>query len=448
MKSRLLLLLIAALYLYVMFNRQEIWQQKGYAFAWDKGGYYVYLPALFIYHDLGRLTFYKEINRKYELTFERGIYYACYDQPATGMRVNKYGPGIAIAQLPFFWLGHAITCIDGTYPADGFSYYYQFAIYLSTAFWAIMGLIAVRNLLSRYFAEEVVMPVLLLLAFGTNLYSYAVFDSGMSHPYSFAFFAIALNCADRYYAEQKLRHLLVAATFMGWIIIARPTNGLFVIVPALWGIWDTNDLMQRLRLFRQRWYHLAPALVLFAAMLLIQMGYWKYVTGHWIHDSYEEEGFNFLHPHIWEGLFSYRKGWFVYTPVALICLLGLIIVKKQYPRFFWAIALYCLLNIYVVFSWYAWYYGGSFGCRALVESFAVLAFPLASLMRWIYSKRNIIKITATGILVLFCALNIWQTYQYSLNIIPYDENTSAYYWRVFFKQKANTEDYHLLEKKN
>jgi len=63
----------------------------------DGNGYYAYLPAIFIYHDL-HFGFFDKIaeqegyqNMKYDYRYEY-----------RGHTVNKYFAGTALAQLPFF----------------------------------------------------------------------------------------------------------------------------------------------------------------------------------------------------------------------------------------------------------------------------------------------------------------------------------------------------------
>mgnify|MGYP003593392854 CR=1 FL=1 len=49
---------------------------------------------------------------------------------------------------------------------------------------------------------------------------------------------------------------------------------------------------------------------------------------------------------------------------------------------FWPVFVFLLANVYVVSSWWCWWYGGSYGQRAFIESYAVLALPLAALIQW------------------------------------------------------------------
>ena len=56
-----------------------------------------------------------------------------------------------------------------------------------------------------------------------------------------------------------------------------------------------------------------------------QMIYWKEMTGRWLYFSYgSDERFFFGDPAIIKGLFSYRKGLFIYTPLLLFAFAGVI----------------------------------------------------------------------------------------------------------------------------
>ena len=319
-------------------------------FHWDKAGYYVYLPAAFIYNDIDSLGFYPEMNRKYNLTSQDIDYYATYRQESTGKLLNKYSIGVAVLELPFFLAGHLITLWTNDHPPDGFSTYYQASVLVASIAWVIFGLMMLGRLLGRYFTENVVLTVLILIATGTNLFYYTTFDAGMSHAFSFALFATCLNYSDLFYTRGRGVYLVVAAIFFGLMIITRPTNAVLGIVLLFWGIRSKYDCLTRIKLLKKHTGSVVVALLAFIAVLMIQLGYWKYITGEWIHYSYEEEGFNLLKPEIWNGLLSYRKGWFVYTPLAIVCIIGLVNLWRTFPKLFLGITTYLIVNVYIVFS--------------------------------------------------------------------------------------------------
>src|SRR4051812_14224053 len=67
----------------------------------DGKGYYSYLPAIFIYHDL-HYRFFDEVGKKYYECNECGD----YRENINGDPVNKFFAGTAVAMLPFFSMAH------------------------------------------------------------------------------------------------------------------------------------------------------------------------------------------------------------------------------------------------------------------------------------------------------------------------------------------------------
>ena len=97
------------------------------ALSWDVLGYYLYLPATFIYHDIGlqNQEWLDQINSIYHNT---ETWYQLV--PTTeGKQAIKYPIGWSLLNLPFFFIGHLWALISD-YPADGFSKPYQYCIIL------------------------------------------------------------------------------------------------------------------------------------------------------------------------------------------------------------------------------------------------------------------------------------------------------------------------------
>jgi len=55
-------------------------------------------------------------------------------------------------------------------------------------------------------------------------------------------------------------------------------------------------------------------------------------------------------------LFGPEKGWFLYTPISIMMLAGLFLIKK-YP-FQKSVITFCLLNIWIIIAWSDWRYWG------------------------------------------------------------------------------------------
>jgi len=171
------------------------------------------------------------------------------------------------------------------------------------------------------------------------------------------------------------------------------------------------------------------------------MLYWKTFGGSWVIYSYGKEGFFFDNPQIFNYLFSYRKGWFVYTPLMFLAIIGLALSFKKSRYYFWAILVPLIPTVYVFSSWWCWWYGGSFGMRSMIEFYGFLAFPLGTL--FVYSK-NWLKPIFIALALLFTAYNIRLTKQYRSSFLHWDSSSKATYWMDFLKVQRS--DQELYEK--
>ncbi len=139
--SIIALLIIAIIYL----SYRHSYTNKGAKLpvkqtTWDSFGYYIYLPAIFIYHDVTELNWVDSIDQKYNLS--GGELYQAGKQD-NGKYVFKYLGGIAVLQSPFFFMAHAIA-LNTDYEADGFSAPYQWAIAIGTLIYFILALIVLK----------------------------------------------------------------------------------------------------------------------------------------------------------------------------------------------------------------------------------------------------------------------------------------------------------------
>src|SRR5690606_29850309 len=141
------------------------------------------------------------------------------------------------------------------------------------------------------------------------------------------------------------------------------------------------------------------ALLLGAAIVSIQFFYWKYATGNWLIYTYGEQGFLWLNPLFEQYTFNYETGWFTYTPLMILAILGLVpFVRNGQNRL--AIITMILINYYIVCSWGAWDMGG----RGMVQGYALLVFPLAAFIQFLGQKR-VLKWIALPIILLLTYFN-------------------------------------------
>src|ERR1700752_1345765 len=89
------------------------------------------------------------------------------------------------------------------------------------------------------------------------------------------------------------------------------------------------------------------------------------------------------------------------------------------------------IHLYIVSSWWCWWYGGSFGQRTLIDIYPLLIFPLAELLSRIQEFPKVKKQLIYVVLTFCLVLNLFQTAQCKYNIIDYDGMTFKEYIQVF-----------------
>jgi hypothetical protein len=232
----------------------------------------------------------------------------------------------------------------------------------------------------------------------------------------------------------------------GLITLIRPTNIVVLVILFLWNVVSWADIKERVRLFISKWYWTGTIALFFFIIWIPQFLYWKFISGQYLYYSYDASShFDFFSPHIIKGLFSYRKGWLLYTPIMIFSLLGIIVLYKKHKTWFMPIGSYTILNIYIVLSWYCWWYGGSYGLRAFIDSYSILALPLAAFTAWALKKKPVIRYSYLIVFIFLIALSIFQTAQYRNGAIFYDHMTKKSYWETFGKLRPTADFYKYLD---
>jgi hypothetical protein len=439
------LLFCSAFVLLTSFVYYPKWNKSGSEalISWDASGYYMYLPATFIYHDLKHVGFLPDITKKYSPDPYQN---QAHLDSLSGNMVMKYPIGLAVQSLPFFGAAHlAAKALD--YEADGFSLPYQLGLQLGCALTAMLGLWMVWLALRRRFGEWPTALTLLVLALGSNYLNYAAIDAAMTHSWLFTLYAALLLLTPAFYRRPTLLRALGIGLLCGLMALTRPTDILAVLLPILWGLTPSWAAIQaRLGFWRQHGLKLLVAVVATGAVGSIQLLYWHYITGRWLVYSYEKQGFSWLHPHVWDGVFSFRSGWLIYSPLLVLALLGLAALRRRAPEAFWAMLVYTVLFIYVTFAWDIWWYGGSLGARALVQGYAVFAWPIAAALQWVLARRA--RTVAFAVFLAFgIYYNLWLTHQAhrGSGMLSAGEMNREYFWAVVLRNAVPVQTRWMLD---
>lgn len=421
-----LLLLIIAVVSVLLLNSEK-WKNGNWrgVIASDGKGYYAYLPALFIYHDF-TYSFAKEYENKYGQPGQ-GAYYAPINE---GQPVNKYFAGVSLLMLPFFLLACVFSFLFGL-PVDGYSVLFQCSISIAALFYFLAGLVFLRRTLRLFsISENSALFAVLFIGLGTNLYYYTVVEPSMSHVYSFFVFSFFIYSARKIFVSFSGRWMVWAAAAFALIILIRPSNGVVLLaLPFL--STDYRNFKETFGKVLNEKKYLLISILSAALVLCIQPAVYYLQTGKWWVWSYLGESFNFSNPEMFNVLFSYRKGLFVYCPVLFISLFGLIRIFKL--SFFRAAGFitFLFVTLWVISSWWSWWYGGSFGMRPFIEYFPFFGIALAYLIDDMKSKWA--KMSLILVCFFFVYLALIQTWQAYRLILPWDGMNEQRYWKIFLK---------------
>ena len=294
-----------------------------------------------------------------------------------------------------------------------------------------LGMVCIRLLLQTYgMSGWWIFFIQIATLFATPLLHYTVYDSAYSHVYSFFLISWFMYTVRKYFSTNQPKYLFLSLIVFGLIIIVRPVNILVLLFTPLL-VDHLPEFITKIKcLFTQHYRSLLLGIFCCGMIVSIQF-YISYLqTGNPFDYSYGEEGFHFRSPHLLDFLFSYHKGFFLWTPWWLIgFILGLScwIYTKRYDRTL-VFLLAFFVVVYVLSSWHAWSYGGSIGQRPMIDFYG--AFILALIP--VFSKKSLLN---KWILVIsfpfLVALMQIQTFQYVKAIILWDGMNKEIYWKAF-----------------
>lgn len=324
----------------------------------DQEGYYMYLPAVFIYGGFDQYP----IRTKEQFGYYQN----------TKKVFTKYTCGVALLQIPFFLIAHAYCKYSGG-QADGFSPMYMSLLDLSTILYVAFGFILLFLALKNHFHKPILLIAFFCFFFGSNLYYYTVIDSLMSHAYSFFLIAALLYLTPRYYDNPSYRNSVLLGLLVGFIILCRPTNIIVLMYVLLYNVSTRESLIERISFYKKQAPKLMVSMLCTFLVFVPQFMYWYHLSGNFILYSYEKEGFIYWNsPKIAKVLFGVWNGWILYTPMMLFALSGLYYaLKRKLPN---AVSTLCIFLIatYLFGSWWAWWFGGAYGHRCYIELYPLL----------------------------------------------------------------------------
>jgi hypothetical protein len=394
---------LGTLLLYVSFNIHNNkaplnYRSEIYA---DKAGYYVYLPALFLY-DFNPKKFPNKVD---SVSGQGFLFVKSNPKKSNKVVFTKYPCGVAILDAPFFGITH-IYCKITNQPTDGFSIPYHRMRSVSAWFYGMLGLFLVLLTLKRKTQPptRVILLGTTLFLLGTNLIYYLVKDAGLSHNYSFFLVALLVYFKTVVFDSQKTGHYLLLGLIVGLLVLVRPINVVFVGLLVFWDLQRPRDAFLMVKANIARWLLFAGVVFL---LFIPQLLYYQYAFGQYVTYAYGNETFLFWkNPKLAHVFFAFQNGWLINNPLHVFTLAGVVwmIGKKMVNG--WKL-LFLVLGVGLLYaSWWSWELGCGFGHRGFVEFYAVLMPAFIVGFDRILGMRPMQKTLLLSLMLLFVMISL------------------------------------------
>lgn len=383
----------------------------------DALGYYQWLPAVFIDHEVDKM-------------------YWTY-QMENGHNLSLFSFGVAILQLPFFLIGHLCASAFG-YPMNGFSSPYGVAQLAGIACYAGAGCVLAYRLACRFSdAVSGLLSVVSLFA-ATNLFYYSVYDPTMSHLYSFFLVGLlgysTLRLLDGPPTPPRATHTVLFIVSASLMVLVRQLNAVVLLFPLVMAWRSRGGIKGFMRaLATSRAVAIASVLLALVPWLL-QMLYWYHTTGDMLTFTYGKKGESFDFVRMVPGMVmaNVRNGWLVYSPL-MIPMLGFLLASAWRGTGPARSILIVLVLVWLLYSaWWCWWLGTGYGHRGFVDIYALLSIPLAWMFRSVVERGWSLRLVTCFAVVAFIKLNFGLMERFQ-----WDWSWENWNWQRYFEQVSS-----------
>jgi hypothetical protein len=379
----------------------------------DAKDYYSYLMSIFIDKNLGHQTL--------------GPWFVI--QTTTGT-INVHTIGVSLLLLPFFLIGYVWASWFG-YEVNGLSEPFEKMVSIGALFYAIMGLYFNRKILIKLNVKDFAIAlIIVLIFFGTHLLNYSLNEPAMSHVYSFALISAFFYFSYQVFNSGERKYFVWAAFMLALITLVRPIN---IIALGIVPFWSNSfkEFIERMKnIFFKQTKTMIIAGAVFKITILIQSFVWLVQNGKMMQWSYKDNGLYFFSPNTLKMLFGFNSGFFIYTPLCLLLMLGFIPLFKENTYKFLALFLFLIFVFYLFSCHWAYTYFDGLSIRPMVDILPIFAIVGAKLISSLEGKLKTITVPALGV---FLILNLVTCYQYKAGILPPASMNQAKFNYIFLK---------------
>jgi len=312
---------------------------------WIRGdgvGYYAFVRAPLIEHSFDFQRDYQEANAGFrELRLDENGRPKPIFRTVTGHLENHFTVGPAILWTPFLLIAHGGVLLAHAFgsrvPADGFSGPYRIAMAVGTAFYGFLGLLLSFRLARQYTRDQWAFLATVAVWWGTSLPVYMYFNPSWSHAHSAFATALFLWYWHQTQETRTLGQWCILGAITGLMLNVYYANAMLLVVLVIEAARQYRDALREPARAGVTPSQLLARHVLFAAIVLLCLTP-TFLTRYIIYGSPFESGYIPLHSWLWRSppflavLFSSEHGLFAWTPLLVLSVSGLFLLRWHEPR--------------------------------------------------------------------------------------------------------------------
>ena len=324
----------------------------------------------------------------------------------TNGEVIKFPFGTNFLQMPLLLIALFISMIFNLDLENGINVHFQRAVFLSALLYLILSMIMIYKMLKKQYSEKLSVFICALITFGTMIPFYTNEMASFSHIYGFFTSVLFVFYIDTYEQKEKISPLMdvVLGIILGLCTMIRYTNiavGLFYLFYNVLSLSEFKDRLLKKILKPRIFVQIAG----FSAVIMIQLILWRIQAGEWIQNTYRGETFDYItNPKFYEAWFSDSKGLFIYCPVLIFAILGMIFFGRKNKKYCLACLIVFLFISSITATWWSWWMGDCYGQRLFCDHLILFVFPMAAFFNELisYSKEKDSSSFAKAFIPIFC----------------------------------------------
>ena len=402
--------------------------------SWDPNFYFMWARSLVIDGDIDFENDVSYVANHPGIGWGQERFSKYLESPLTdtGLIPNKYPLGLGLLSVP------ALSVVNLTVPSlvnqDPFSHYYYIAFILTSIFIACVGLFTAVTMLNQQYGGLTTTLAAGSVLLGLSLGYYILIEAGMSHAASFGcvtlFIAASISWTKQlinYSSTKTYKTLVGPAAILGLLyglcILVRFTNGAFIIIPFILAVmaWVEQERNNLSTWFRGALFSLAVTVLVAILVVLPQLIAWNTLYGSPLVYSYAGEEIGWFPKHALSVLFGPYNSLFLWTPLSILCVTGLILGAAKRNSI-------CVAGL-ATFIATTWIYGGwgepglgsAFGMRGFVDISFFFMLGLAELFRQSLASGTIFSRGLMGVVAVLLAWNVYFMICYRAEIQPHGE---------------------------